>query len=139
MGWIRKRNDKGTYEASYRDPAGRVRSKSFKTKTEARGFLTSAENAKQRGDWTDPRGGKIRFEDFATEYLGSVAHLRPGTRQKIEGHLRNQIYPFFDNTPLGAIKPAHIRSWIAALEKEGLAPGTINGIYRTFSKIMKTP
>ena len=32
MGWIRKRDDKGTYEASYRDPAGRVRSKSFKTK-----------------------------------------------------------------------------------------------------------
>ena len=117
---------------------GRVRSKSFKTKAEARGFLASAENAKQRGDWTDPRGGKIRFEDYATEYLGSVAHLRPGTRQKIEGHLRNQIYPFFDKTPLGAIKPAHIRSWIAALEKEGLAPGTINGIYRTFSKIMKT-
>lgn len=138
MGWIRKRDDKGTYEASYRDPAGRVRSKSFKTKAEARGFLASAENAKQRGDWTDPLGGKIRFEDFATEYLGSVAHLRPGTRQKIEGHLRNQIYPFFDTTPLGAIRPAHIRSWIAALEKEGLAPGTINGIYRTFSKIMKT-
>ena len=31
-----------------------------------------------------------------------------------------------------------MRSWIATLEKEGLAPGTINGIYRTFSKIMKT-
>jgi integrase len=138
MGWIRKRGDKGTYEASYRDPAGRVRSKSFKTKTEARGFLAAAENAKQRGDWTDPRGGKVRFEDYATDYLASVAHLRPGTRQKIEGHLRNQIYPFFDTTPLGAIRPAHVRSWIAALEKEGLAPGTINGIYRTFSKILKT-
>jgi len=138
MGWIRKRSDKGTYEASYRDPAGRVRSKSFKAKGEARGFLAAAENAKQRGDWTDPRGGKIRFEDYAADYFASVAHLRPGTRQKIEGHLRNQIYPFFDKTPLGAIKPAHVRSWIATLEKEGLAPGTINGIYRTFSKIMKT-
>lgn len=137
MGWIRKRSDKGTYEASYRDPAGRVRSKSFKTKTEARGFLAAAENAKQRGDWTDPRGGN-RFEDYAAEYLESVAHLRSGTRQKIEGHLRNQISPFFDKTPLGAIRPAHVRSWIAALEKEGLAPGTINGIYRTFSKILKT-
>ncbi len=138
MGWIRKRSDKGTYEASYRDPQGRVRSKSFKTKTEARGFLAAAENAKQRGDWTDPRGGKIRFEDYAADYLESVAHLRPGTRQKIEGHLRNQIYPFFDRTQLGAIRPAHVRAWIAALEKEGLAPGTINGIYRTFSKILKT-
>lgn len=135
---IRKRSDKGTYEASYRDPAGRVRSKSFKSKTEARGFLAAAENAKQRGDWTDPRGGKIRFEDYASDYLESVAHLRPGTRQKMEGHLCNQIYPFFDETPLGAIRPAQVRSWIAALEKEGLAPGTINGIYRTFSKILKT-
>jgi hypothetical protein len=31
-----------------------------------------------------------------------------------------------------------VRSWISALERDGLAPGTINGIYRTFFKLMKT-
>ena len=138
MGWIRKRDEKGTYEASYRDPSGRIRSKSFKTKAEARSFLASAETSKQRGDWTDPRGAKVRFEEYATDYLSTTSHLRPGTRIKIEGHLRNHIFPFFDRTPLGAIRPAQVRSWISTLEKEGLAPGTINGIYRTFSKIMKT-
>ena len=138
MGWIRKRSDKGTYEASYRDPSGRIRSRSFKTKSEARSFLASSEHSKQRGDWTDPSGAKVRFEDYANDCLASTAHLRPGTRVKVEGHLRNHIFPFFDKTPLGGIKPAHVRSWISTLEKEGLAPGTINGIYRTFSKIMKT-
>lgn len=131
MGWIRKRDEKGTYEASYRDPSGRIRSKSFKTKAEARSFLASAETSKQRGDWTDLRGAKVRFEEYATDYLSTTSHLGPGTRIKIEGHLRNHIFPFFDRTPLGAIRPAQVRSWISTLEKEGLAPGTINGIYRT--------
>ena len=107
MGWIRKRDEKGTYEASYRDPAGRIRSKSFKTKAGARSFLASAENSKQRGDWTDPRGGKARFEEYANEYMSSTSHLRPGTRIKVEGHLRNHIFPFFDRTPLARV------SWLS--------------------------
>ena len=138
MGWIRRREEKGTYEASYRDPGGRIRSKSFRTKAEARSFLAAAEDSKRRGDWTEPTGAKTRFGEFAVEYLSTASHLRPGTRIKVEGHLRNHIYPFFDSSPLGAIRPAQVRSWIATLEKEGLAPGTIDGIYRTFSKIMKT-
>ena len=138
MGWIRKRNDKGTYEASYRDPSGRVRSKSFKTKADARSFLASSEHSKHRGDWTDPSGAKVRFQDYANDCLASTSHLRPGTLVKVEGHLRNHIFPFFDKTPLGAIKPAHVRSWVSTLEEEGLSPGTVNSIYRTFSKIMKT-
>lgn len=96
------------------------------------------ENAKQRGEWSDPAGAKVRFEDYAAQYLAGITHVRPGTKLKIEGHLRNQILPIFGRLPLGAIRPTDIRSWIAALQEDGLAPGTIAGIYRTFSKIMKT-
>lgn len=139
MGWItRKEKDKGSYIARYRDPAGRERSKSFRTKGEARSFLNAAEDAKRRGEWSDPAGAKIRFEEFAGEYVPTLSHLRPGTLMKLEGHLRNHILPFFDRTPLGAIRPADVRAWIARLQDDGLAAGTIGGVYRTFSKIMKT-
>jgi integrase len=138
MGWVTKKTEKGSYIARYRDPAGRERSKSFRTKGEANSFLAAVETAKHRGEWTDPAGAKLRFEDYTRDYLASISHLRPGTLIKVEGHLRNHILPFFDRTPIGAIKPADVRSWIAALEKDGLAPGTINGVYRTFFKLMKT-
>lgn len=138
MGWITRKNDKGSYVARYRDPAGRERSRSFRTKAEARSFLNSVENAKQRGEWSDPAGAKVRFEDFAAEYVATLSHLRPGSLMKLEGHLRNHILPFFDRTPLGAIRPADVRAWVAHLQDDGLAAATIVGVYRTFSKIMKT-
>ncbi|MGH2754175.1 MAG: tyrosine-type recombinase/integrase, partial [Actinomycetota bacterium] len=119
-------------------PAGRERSKSFRTKAEARSFLAAVETSKQRGEWSDPAGAKLRFEDFADEYVATLSHLRPGTKLKLEGHLRNHILPFFDRTPLGAIRPAEVRAWNVALQDDGLAPGTIAGVYRTFSRIMKT-
>jgi len=138
MGWISRKTDKGSYVARYRDPAGREHSKSFRTRAEAKAFLNSVENAKQRGEWSDPAGAKLRFEDYSGQYLAGITHVRPGTKLKIEGHLRNQILPVFGRLPLGAIRPTDIRSWIAALQEDGLAPATIAGIYRTFSKIMKT-
>lgn len=138
MGWISRKDDKSSYVARYRDPAGREHSKSFRTKAEAKAFLNSVENAKQRGEWSDPAGAKVRFEDYAVQYVAGITHVQPGTKLKIEGHLRNQILPAFGRLPLGAIQPTDIRSWIAALQEDGLAPATIAGIYRTFSKIMKT-
>lgn len=138
MGWISKKTDKGSYIARYRDPSGRERSKSFRTRAEAKAFLNSVENAKQRGEWSDPAGAKVKFRAYADEYVEGITHVRPGTKLKIEGHLRNQILPVFGTMPLGAIRPTDVRAWIAALQEDGLAPGTIAGIYRTFSKILKT-
>jgi integrase len=40
--------------------------------------------------------------------------------------------------PLGAIRPADIRAWVAQLAGDGLASSTTVGVYRTFSKILKT-
>ena len=138
MGWISRKTETGSYLARYRDPSGREHSKSFRTRAEAKAFLHSVENAKQRNEWSDPAGAKVRFADFAAGYVSSITHVRPGTKLKIEGHLRNQILPVFGRMPLGSIRPSDVRAWIAALQDAGLAPGTIAGIYRTFSKIMKT-
>ncbi|MGH2750084.1 MAG: hypothetical protein ACRDK3_04305 [Actinomycetota bacterium] len=138
MGWISRKTEKGSYVARYRDPAGREHSKSFLTKAEAKAFLNTVENAKQRGEWSDPAGAKVRFEDYAAQYVEGITHVGPGTKLKIEGNPRNQILPVFGRLPMGAIRPTDIRAWIAALQEDGLAPGTIAGVYRTFSKIMKT-
>jgi integrase len=138
LGWITRKNEKGAYLARYRDPAGREHSKSFRTRTEAKAFLNSVEDAKQRGDWTNPAGAKVKFKDYAGQYVAGLTHVRPGTKQKIEGHLNNQILPIFGGMPLGAIRPTDVRSWVAQLAEDGLAPSTAVGVYRTFSKILKT-
>jgi integrase len=138
MGWISRKTEKGSYVARYRDPGGREHSKSFRTRAEAKAFLNSVENAKQRGEWADPAGAKLKFGDYADQYLAGITHVRPGTKQKIEGHLRNQILPVFGGMPLGAIRPTDVRTWVALLAEDGLASSTVVGVYRTFSKILKT-
>lgn len=54
----------------------------------------------------------------------------------IEGRVRNHMTPF-DNTPLRAIEPRHVREWVSALSEERSA-STVRAIYQTFGQIMRT-
>ena len=131
MGWISRKNEKGSYVARYRDPGGREHSKSFRTRTEARAFLNSIEDAKQRGDWTDPAGSKVKLKEYTDQYVAGLTHVRAGTKQKIEGHLNNQILPIFGAMPLGAIRPTDIRAWVAQLAEDGLPARALACIERS--------
>ena len=83
MGWIRKRSDKGTYEASYRDPAGRVRSKSFKTKL----FRSACERPSRSA------GGDIPRMNLTRAVLGIVQSYRRDFCPSY--HLSGLIFPGF--------------------------------------------
>ena len=136
MGSVRRpRNGRG-WEARYRSPDGRQRSKIFRTKRDADRFLARVDTAMQRGDWHDPQLAKVPFDKYAAEWLASTKHLRPGTRANVQSRLRRHILPAFGSYPLGAIQPAAVRSWVAELSDTGLAAATVNATYRTFARIM---
>lgn len=136
MGWVNKNDKSGSYIASYRDPLGKQRSKSFRTKTEAKAFLNSIESAKQRGDWTDPRRSKVKFGEFAARWLGTTVHLKPSTRTSYELLLRIHVLPYFEDAPLGQIERVHIQAWIANLTKKGVGPGTVRNAYRMLARVL---
>src|SRR5688572_13458565 len=100
MGSIRK-IPSGAYEARYRDPHGRSRSKAFRTKTEARAFLTHVESTKQLGSWVDPQRARIRFSKWAAEERKTWADLRPATRARADSLMRSHVLPEFGGAPLG--------------------------------------
>lgn len=136
MGWIRQTEKGGNYVACYRDPLGKQRSKSFRTKAEAKGFLASVEFSKQRGDWTDPRRGKVKFGDFSRRWLETTVHLKPSTRTSYEMLLRRHVLPYFENAPLAQIERVHIQAWVADLMKKGAGPGTVRNAYRILARVM---
>ena len=136
MGWVRKNEKSGKYVACYRDPLGRQRSKSFRTKGEAKGFLASVESSKQRGDWTDPRRGKVKFGDFSRQWLETTVHLKPSTRTSYEMLLRRHVLPYFEDAPLAQIERVHIQAWVAELMKKGAGPGTVRNAYRILARVM---
>lgn len=72
MAWIRKRPGCAkSYEARWRDPDGRERSRSFDRKLDAQRFLVTVEADKLRGSYVDPNAGKVTLQAFAESWLAT--------------------------------------------------------------------
>ena len=67
MGHLR-RAPSGNWRAAYRTPEGKERTKTFKTKREARVFLAQVEGDKSRGLYVDPAGAQLHFRELADRW-----------------------------------------------------------------------
>ena len=94
----------GTYEARYRDPLGRQRSRSFKRKTDATMFLAGVKAAMGRGEWSDPTLGRTTYEAWASRWMTTNTHLRPKTVAGYESLLRSLVLPEFGGMRLARIE-----------------------------------
>jgi hypothetical protein len=134
LGTIRKR-DSGSYEAIYRDPAGRTRSRSFKTNAQARSFLTSVETDKQRGTWTDPQFARTPFAAWAEEYWRAKINRRASTKARDDSYLRNHVMPTLDGLRSeGSHSPTCAPG--SRAHQVGLAPNTVKQCYRLLAATM---
>jgi integrase len=136
MASIRKRS--GSYQVRYRDPNGRIRSKTFRRKVDAVREAQTIEADKARGDWLDPRLARMTFGQYVDEWRPAMANLKPTTRAGYESLLRAHLLRFFGNAPLGKIKPKDIQAFIADLEKRELSAARIRQAYRLLSMILKS-
>ncbi len=73
MGYVQKRS--GRYRARYRDPVGRMTSKTFARKADAERFLNEMQVDLARGAWIDPRGAEMALADWAEEFLSLARRL----------------------------------------------------------------
>ncbi len=135
MGNIR-RKPSGRYEARYRDAANRLRGRTFATKSEARRFLERVGADIQRGEWRDPRLGRILFRDWALHVESIRLNRRPSTRARDATLVRTRILPTFGDCQLAAITTVDVKVWVASLEADGLAPTTIRKCYQLLANAM---
>jgi hypothetical protein len=71
MGSVRKaprtagrRKDEVRWEARYRDPSGRQRTRTFSSQSHANAFLNAIETHITRGDYIDPAAGRVTFGEM---------------------------------------------------------------------------
>ena len=135
MGSIRKKETGKGYEARYRDPSGRSRSKTLQTKAEARQFLAVVESSKVQGSWTNPRLGRMTFGDLAKKWLDTKDDVEERTLANIEGRIRNH-YKSLEKMKLADIRPSDIVAWRSQL-KARLSNDTVNSSLGTLRQIFR--
>ncbi|MGH9224272.1 MAG: tyrosine-type recombinase/integrase [Acidimicrobiales bacterium] len=143
MGYVQKLPQ--GYRARWRDPSGRLHSKSFGRLREAEQFLRKQEVAVDRGSFVDERAGRVTFGEWAEHYLATAGkRLARTSYARDVDYLNNHVLPRWERVPLGKITKSAVERWVADLSEPGarasgegtLAPGTIEKIYQTFRKIM---
>lgn len=135
MAWIRKRPGRAKpYEARWRDPDGRERSRSFDRKLDAQRFLATVEADKLRGSYIDPDAGKVTLQAFAESWLATQT-TDPATVEAVASRLRVHVYPHLGSYELRAIRPSVLQGWLAQLQAT-LAPSYVRVILANVSAIL---
>jgi integrase len=137
-GTVRKLSS-GRWQARYLDPAGRrlTAPLTFRTKGDAQRWLAATETDLNRGEWHDPRHGKVLFGAWADQWLATKApKLQPSTAELYRYLLRRHVVPTFGSVPIGRLSAAQVHSWLADLHSTKLSPNTVAKAYRVLSGVM---
>jgi hypothetical protein len=124
MASINKRPN-GQWRARYRDSAGKEHARHFARKVDAQKWLDQQTASIVRGDWVDPRAGKVTLRTYATGWE-AVQVSSDGTRRIVDNALRLHIVPALGDQPIAAIRPTMVQAFVKQLEGKGLSPGSIN-------------
>lgn len=135
MAHVRKARSGQGWEARYRDPHGHERSRTFRTKRDAQQFVARAESDVQRGEWLDPRVGRVRFEEWAQEWLATTVHLKPKTRYDYERILEREVLPVFGTKRVAGIERVDVRRFVAEMTNAGKAAGTVRNTVTVLSNV----
>jgi integrase len=130
----------GRWQARYHDAAGKSHTapETFATRPEAARFLAQVETDLARGEWTDPRAGRVSFAEWAARWQATTTNLRPNTRALHDYLLRRFLLPAFADTAVADLDLMVVRSWLAGLEREAVSPNTVAKAYRLLARIMDT-
>lgn len=123
------------WQARYRDPDGRERTRSFRRKADAQRWIDEKTADMLTGRYVDPSSGRITFREHAERWRASQPH-RPSTASLYERLLRLHVYPTLGDRRLSSVKRSDIQGWIAKLSDE-LAPASVDGCYSRVRTIFR--
>lgn len=142
MGYVQKKvhvakDGKRTtsYRTRYRDPEGKLQSKTFARRIDAERHVVMMESSVLRGDYLDPKESRTLFSDVAETWRGAQVH-RPTTAAAVDIDLRRHIIPAFGSRPVGAVRPSEVQTFVRKLS-ERLAATTVERIYRWLASIFR--
>ena len=132
MAWVERRErtaTNGTRTVTYRvrwwETDGRARAKTFRRKVEADRFAAMVSADIVRGHYIDPDAGKVRFDDYAEQWLAAQT-FEEGTVEMVELRFRLHVMPHLGSRNLADIQPSTIQGWLR----------TLTGLSGNYQKVM---
>lgn len=119
------RRENGRYRARYQGPDRKWRSRTFDRRIDAQRWLNNELVKVDRGEWVDPRAGRVPFESVADRWMAGRAALRASTRARDQSYLNSLVLPHLGDKPVGSIQPSDLDAWIADLRADRKAPATV--------------
>jgi integrase len=132
MASVTKRN--GRWQATYRGPDGRERTKTFDKKDDAENWNITQQADLLRGTWVDPSAGRTTLRAFAEVWLSQQPHWRDGTRHAVDNSLRVHILPVLGDRPLGSIRRSDVQALVGHLDH--LAPSTVATVHQHLRTVL---
>jgi integrase len=110
-----QRLDSGRWQARYRDAERRERARNFRTKVEAQRWLDEQTADLVRGDWRDPRSGRVTVGELAQTWYDTTASLKPSTRLSYRSILDAWVLPRWAGTEVRRVEHGTVAAWTAAV------------------------
>jgi integrase len=139
MAWIeeRKRQHHTAYKVYWRDPGGKVRSKTFTRSADAKRYAREVEHRKDTGSYVDPAVGNITLAEAFDHMMTTATHLRPATRELYAMHGRLYLVGgSLGDRPIRTIGKADVRAFLAELSAtKGTA--TVDAVKRLLHRTLE--
>lgn len=123
------------WRVRYRTPEGKSRNKTFARKVDAQRFAADVESTKNAGGYIDPNLSRPTVEEWATQWLKTKTDLKPTTRERYAGILREHVTPRWGSVRLGDVTHSAVQAWVSELTAQR-APATVRKIHRVFSMVL---
>jgi integrase len=124
----------GRWRARYTGPDGRRRTSTFKTKTDARAWLATAQADIVRKAWRAPEGGRRTVGAYAADYL-SRTNLRPSTRSLYASLWRLHLEAAWGTVSVADVTPQAVRHWYEQAAKTS-KPTALAQAYRLLRSVL---
>lgn len=122
------------WQARYRDPSGRQKSRSFRRKIDARRWLDEVTADVMTGKYVDPSTRNVSVGEWCDTWLAGYQR-RPSTVRQAEVHLK-LIRAEFESVPLASVRPSQIKEWLNRLSDDGYAASTLYALHARLSQLM---
>lgn len=125
----------GLWQATVRTPTGRRITRTDPLKSVVRGWAEDEEVRIRRGEWADPRDGRITVGDWFKRW-SSARVVEVASSKRDASHWRCHIEPRWGSVRLAAVTSWDLEAWAGTMARNGVPPSTRYGTVRLMKQIM---